>query len=129
MFNKDTTDYKGLSQRLEENVKDLRQIIEDNDKEHGYEIKDLKKEIELKEKDFKFQLEHQESEGLKKKDAEIVELTKKLAVADEKIKMLDKIVDLNSDVIDVKKLVEQLINKLPEVKISSLAVTSQESKK
>ena len=32
--------------------------------------------------------------------------------------MLDKMVDLNADVIDVKELVTNLINKLPEVKIN-----------
>jgi len=36
--------------------------------------------------------------------------------------MLDKIVDLNSDVIDIKDLVKKLIDKLPEVNLQNLTI-------
>jgi hypothetical protein len=39
--------------------------------------------------------------------------------------MLDKIVDLNADIIDVKELVVSLIKKLPEVNLQNLTVMSQ----
>lgn len=124
-----TINYEKKYYDAADELKEMDRRIEDLKKSHGYEIKDLEKGIELKEKDFEFQLAHQESEKVKELEEKNVELKQELAVSKEKISMLDKIVDLNSDVIDVKKLVEQLISKLPEVKISSLAVTSQEAKK
>ncbi len=142
MFNKKTADEliemerdmrkmeRDHADHIEATVKDYEGRLADLRQDHAHEIRDLNKDIELKKKDFDFQIAHQESETVKSKEAEIVRLTRELAVAKEKIAMLDKIVDLNSDVIDVKKLVEQLISKLPEVKISSLSVTApSEAKK
>lgn len=101
-----------------------------NDNNHAWELKTQKLEsdyaISIKEKDF--QLKHFSSEEIKKLEAKIVSLEKDLAVQKQKNEMLDKITDLNADVIDVKDLVKNLINKLPEVKISSLAVSTQPTK-
>ncbi len=102
-----------------------------NDINHSWELKTQKSEsdheIALKEKDF--QLKHFSSEEIKKLESRIVTLERDLAVQKQKNEMLDKITDLNADVIDVKDLVKNLINKLPEVKISSLAVTNQTAPK
>ncbi len=76
--------------------------------------------IELKEKDF--QLKHFESEAMKTANERINQLEKEKAVLQKEKEMLDKITDLNADVIDVKDLVKNLISKLPEIKLSSLSV-------
>lgn len=84
-------------------------------------------EIAIKEKDF--ELKHLESEKMKEANARIVELEKELAVEKKTNEMLNKITDLNADVIDVKDLVTKLIEKLPEVKINSLTTTCGNTQK
>lgn len=129
----DTTDYKTkyeiLARDFDGVLRQNQHQVEDLKRNHQFEIAKMEKDFELKARDFEFKLAHQESETVAKLNKENQELATKLAVANEKNTMLDKIVDLNSDVIDVKTLVEQLINKLPEVKINSLAVSTTESKK
>lgn len=97
-----------------------------SDLRHDFDLRiqrmESEQEIALKEKDF--ELKHFESEKVKNLEARVVDLEKELAVEKKTNEMLNKLTDLNADVIDVKSLVTNLINKLPEVKINSLAVTS-----
>ena len=101
----------------------LKQALSDND--HKYELRIQKlvsdQEIALKEKDF--EIKHFESEKVKTLNDKVVQLEKDLAVQKQKNEMLDKLTDLNADVIDVKDLVKNLISKLPEIKINSLTTT------
>jgi seryl-tRNA synthetase len=83
--------------------------------------------LALSEKDF--QIKHYESETIKSLNEKINNLEKDKAVLQKEKEMLDKITDLNADVIDVKELVKNLINKLPEVKINSLSVQSNQKDK
>lgn len=96
-----------------------------NDMRHSHELEIQRMESEhaiaLKEKDF--ELKHFESEKTKELAAKVVSLEKELAVEKKTNEMLVKITDLNADVVDVKELVTNLINKLPEVKINSIATT------
>jgi len=52
-----------------------------------------------------------------------------IAVRDQKIEMLNKIVDLNANVIDVKELVTNLINKFSDVKIGGTLTADKTVKK
>lgn len=92
---------------------------------HSWELKEQRlvasHEIALKEKEF--ELKHFESEKVKELSAKIVTLEKDLAVEKKTNEMLVKITDLNADVVDVKDLVTKLVDKLPEIKISSLSTT------
>lgn len=124
MFNKNTNfenSEVSISQRIERAI---------NDRNHFYDLKiqklESEHEIALKEKEF--ELKHFESIETKKLQDKVVQLEKDLAVQKQKNEMLDKITDLNADVIDVKDLVKNLINKLPEVKINSLSVMGQQTK-
>lgn len=76
--------------------------------------------IELKEK--KFEIEHIADERVQKAESEKIAIEKKLAVAEKENELLHKAVDTNAAIIDVKDLVAQLIEKLPEVNIKSLSV-------
>ena len=75
--------------------------------------------LALKEKEF--EIKHLADEKVKTAEDKAVKLEQDLAVAKKEIEMLVKITDLNADVIDVKDLVTNLINKLPEIKLTSLA--------
>lgn len=105
-------------------IKRLGEIIDRRDLEAELSVKRMESahELELKQKDF--EIAHLESEKLKELEAEKIDLTKQVAVLTKEIEMTKKIIELDADVIDVKDLVTKLIEKLPEVKISSLAVST-----
>lgn len=88
--------------------------------DHELEVESLRSghALELKEKEF--QIKHVADERVLKADEARKEAEKALAVAQTKVESLEKIVDVNADIIDVKELVTQLINKLPEVNITSV---------
>lgn len=101
------------------------------DLKHQHEMKIQKmeqdKELALKEKEF--ELKHFKDDEIQTAKEETAELQKKLAVAEMENKMLGKITNLNADIIDIKDLVANLINKLPEVKLSNLTVNNGPSDK
>lgn len=82
--------------------------------------KDSEKDIAIKEKEF--EVRHQMDDDKKTLLEENNTLKTKLAVAEADIKMLDRIVDLDSDIIDVKDVVNKLIDKLPNIDITQLAI-------
>ncbi len=94
--------------------------------EHGHkmEIATLNNDNQLALKEKEFELKHFKDEEVQGLQAQVNALEQDKAVLTKENEMLIKITDLNSDVIDVKELVTKLIDKLPEVKISSLALPS-----
>lgn len=93
---------------------------------HGREL-DIRrlmqeKKLALDEKDS--EIKHFKDDEIKKVKEELEVISKENAVLKKEIEMLTKITDLNADVIDVKGLVKDLINKLPSINISGLSVNS-----
>jgi hypothetical protein len=95
--------------------------------EHTNEITTLKSDhaIALKEKEF--EINHKNDDDKLKLKSEVQDLTTKLAVANETIKQLDRIIDLDGDIVNVQELIKDLIGKLPEIKITSLSVPAQQA--
>ena len=77
--------------------------------------KDAEHEIAIKEKEF--EVRHQMDDDKKALTKQVNDLTKDLAVANETIKQLDRIVDLDADIIDIKEVVNKIIDKLPNVNV------------
>lgn len=100
------------------------------DVRHSYElkIKELEKDQELALKGKDFELKHFKDETVKSLNADLVETQKENAVLESENKMLDRIVDLNKDILDVKKLVGRLIDKLPTIDLKSLTVNNGSNK-
>ena len=71
---------------------------------------------------LKFNLEHLETKKLKEKQEIIAELKEQNAVLQKENAMLDRIVDLNGDIVDIKELINTLIGKLPTIDLKSLTV-------
>jgi len=86
---------------------------------HQMEIDKLKNDHSLALSQKEFELNHSADERVKEAEGKAAESDKKLAVAAKENEMLVKITDLNKDVIDVKELVTNIINKLPTVNITS----------
>ena len=100
-------------------INNLREERRTMEQDFNHEVKDLKKDHELKLKEKEFEIKHLADERVKKAEEDVVKMREELSVAKKENEMLGKITDLNADVIDVKKLVSDLINKLPNVNITA----------
>ncbi len=120
---------------LRENASDysrsVRITTEDVDRRHRAEVGTIKLEhkatidelknahkLDLSQKEF--EIKHLSDERVKTAEDAKIEMEKKLAVSESENKQLREIADLNGDIIDIKDLVTKLIDKLPEIKLSSI---------
>ncbi len=83
-------------------------------------IKNLKTDHEIELKKKQAELDLFESVKIKSLETEVTDLKTKLAVAETKLEFMSKITDVNADVLDVKDLVNKLIEKMPTVNINSI---------
>jgi hypothetical protein len=119
MFNnKKTDEITSLKNQLKEEESSHRLALMSKEKEH---------ELTLKEKEF--ELKHFKDEEVKKLQNELNEQKQTNAVLKKENEMLDKITNLNADIIDIKDLVSNLINKLPEIKLNNLTISNERSDK
>lgn len=116
---------KSKTEKVESNKFDIRNLKSD------YDLRTLEleknHELELKEKEF--ELKHFKDEEVQKLRDSVAEKSQRIAVLEKENEMLDKIVDLNADIVDVKELVKTLISKLPNIDIKSINVTSSKESK
>ena len=110
--------YEELARECDRKLTDVR---------HNYalQIETLKHEHKLALQQKEFDLKHFKDDKVKKLNGEKVELQKKVAVLEQETMMLDKLVDVNADIIDVKELVKGLINKIPTIDLKSLTVNTK----
>lgn len=106
----------------------LKNQINEMGHNHKLELAEVRASQNLALKEKEFELKHFRDEEISQLNSKIVILEKEKAVLENKVEMLDRIVNVNAAIIDVKKLVENLINKLPEIKISNLSVSSTSEK-
>jgi len=91
---------------------------------NSFAIKNLEQEHRNEIQGMEFALETFKDTELLKRNDEINSLKQKVAVLEEKNKMLDRIIDLDADIIDVKDLVTSLIKKLPEINLKDLTINT-----
>ncbi len=104
----------------DEIIRDLKQKAKDDAHQVELDRKTAKQEADMKLKEKEFEIRHLADERVKQAEDKAIGLEQQLAVAEKEIEMLVKITDLNADVIDVKGLVKDLINKLPEIRLTAL---------
>lgn len=109
---------------LETEIDRLNKTINANKDGYAFEKRNAELEYRFALQNKDFELETFKDIELQKKDDQINELRQKVAVLEEKNKMLDRIIDLDADIIDVKDLVTNLIKKLPEINLKSINVTN-----
>lgn len=105
---------------LTREISNLKEQLKETEHRHKLTVSELIASHNLALKEKEFDLKHFKDEEISQLKGKIVDLEREKAVLENQVKMLDKIVGLNADIIDVKELVKTLINKLPEIKISSL---------
>jgi len=92
--------------------------IEEIKRENALKVKEIEANHRLEIKQKEFDLTHFKDEEVQTVQKQLNEANKHVAVLEAEKKMLDRIVDLNADVIDVKNLVKNLIDKLPTVNLT-----------
>ena len=125
LFTAKQTEFDKMSKDdLIKRIIDDGRLRDDDEHNHTQEIAELKNKHSLEKKDWEFQLAHLESEELKKIREENIKLIREKEVLAKELQMTKSIVELDSDVIDIKSLVEKLIDKLPNIDLKSLTVIS-----
>ena len=117
---KDPLFEKGL--QMSKSQQDFELRIQQLNHGHELKIKELVKDQELELKDKEFQINHFKDEKVKELRKLLTQKSEDLAVLKKENEMLDKITNLNADIIDIKDLVANLIKKLPDINITSLSV-------
>lgn len=96
--------------------------------DHEIATNKLTAENEIKIQQKEFELTHIADERVKKADDARVVAETDLKVAQKENEMLHKIVDDRADVLEIKDLVNKLLEKVPEIKIDTLSVSQQTQK-
>jgi len=122
---KDTIErYKDRIKEIDlENAKFRRkqdQDMEDTTRDHAASIQGLKQthRLELAQRDF--DMKHFKDEQLKKAEEIVVEFKQELAVLRKENDMMEKAVNINSDIVDIKDVLNKIIDKLPTINLTSL---------
>jgi len=92
-------------------------VIAKMESDHAIKINELVEDHKLVIKHKDFEIAHNADELVVKLTGELNETKKSLAVSESENKMLHEMVDQDASVIEVKELVTNLINKLPNVNI------------
>jgi len=94
---------------------------------HENELEDLKSDHAREIKDLKFKMERATETETAELKKQVTQLEQKLAVTENTIEMMDELTDLQTGMIDVKEVVNQLIKKLPSVDIKSITAGASSS--
>lgn len=103
--------------------------VNEIESKHRLERLELEKNHELALKEKEFELKHFKDDEIVKLREQIAEAKQENAVLKKENQMLEKITDLNADIIDIKSLVNNLIEKLPTINLSSLTLNGNSDKK
>lgn len=111
--------------RNKEEKKEFERTIADLKHTHGMELEkiDHKHALEIKEKEF--ELKNFKDSEILAKNQEIEKLTNRIGIVEKENEMMKKMVDINADIVDVKDVINKLIEKLPEINLSSLTVQAK----
>lgn len=82
--------------------------------------------LELLEKEF--ELEHFKDEEVSRLKKALHMNETRIAVLENENEMLDQVVDLNGDIVDIKKLIDTLVDKIPTMDFKNLTINSTNKK-
>lgn len=104
-------------------------LLAEEQHKHQLQIAGLRSDNALAIKEKEFELKHFKDDEVKKMSGDLANARQEIAVLKKENEMLAKITNLNADIIDIKSLVANLIDKLPEFKISNLTVNGNSDSK
>jgi flagellar motility protein MotE (MotC chaperone) len=97
-------------------------IVTDIEHRNDMKVEHLKSDHALALKEKEFELKHFKDAKVQELESENGKLNQRIAVLEKENEMLGKVTDLNGDIIDIKSLVNKLIEKLPNIDIKSLSL-------
>lgn len=115
------------SNKQAEAVSSEKESVKELQSKHRLEILELNKNHELALKEKEFELKHFKDEEVAKLKEELASSNQENAVLKKENQMLEKITNLNADIIDIKSLVSNLIEKLPTINLSSLTLNGSKN--
>lgn len=126
---------KSKVEMLESRVKDLldqnrtQRVAHDLElqqlhQERELAIMALRSEHELTLKQKAFEMSHLADERVKKAEDDKAKLQETVAVLSKEKEMLERVINMEADIVDVKELVNKLISKLPEVNLKNLTINT-----
>lgn len=95
---------------------------------HEHKLRDIEKDREIERREAKFAMEHAVAEGTKELIAENIKFKQENAVLKKENLVMEKVVNINKDIVDVKELVRNLVQKLPTIDLKSLSITNNGKK-
>lgn len=101
---------------------DDRETVRELESKHRLEILELNKNHELTLKEKEFELKHFKDDEIVELRTKVASVEQKNAVLEKENEMLEKITNLNADIIDIKDLVSNLIEKLPTINLQNLTL-------
>ena len=112
--------------RMNRNQKaDHEQAVKKSDSEHEIAVNELKKQHELELAQMKFEMKNQKDSEVLKYKAEADKAREDMLVLKKELEVTQKIVDINSDIVDVKDIINKLITALPKIDLNSITVNSK----
>ena len=118
----------GQKQQAQIMPEDYEKNIRDLEHKQQLALAEMESNHKLALKEKEFELKHFKDDETKKLSDELAEAKKNIAVLEKENEMLGKITNLNADIIDIKDLVVNLINKLPEIKLNNLTIQNENIK-
>lgn len=115
-----------LSDRLKAHAtEDHERALTEVKMDHELAIKELKKAHELNLAQRDFDMKNQKDVEVLKYKAEADKAREDMSVLKKELEVTLKIVDINSDIVDVKDIINKLITALPKIDLTSLTVNSK----
>lgn len=121
---------------IEDQAKVKARLIEDHERvirqmqfDTELKIANLKKDHEITLKEKAFELTHHKDVELKTMADSLTAKDVELQVAKKENEIMKQVTDLNGDILDVKDVVNKLIEKLPQINLTSLTVAQNGSPK
>lgn len=124
MFNNEKEELKARVATLEKqlNASYSKSDVENIKLENKREIATLEHNHSIKVKELEFEMKNFKDTEILEKNKEIVKLTNSNAVLTKENEMMKEMVDINADIVDVKDIINKLIDKLPEINLNKLMV-------
>lgn len=117
--------FNNKEKELNNTISTLRQINSNLEFSQSQSLKQIKFNNQQEIKEMEFKLDHIETEKLKELKQKNIDKNQKIAVLEKENKMLGEVIDLSSDIVSIKKLIENVIQKLPEINLKSLTIKNE----
>lgn len=101
---------------------DYKKLYENSKHEFEIKLKEVESDHKLELKEKEFELRHFKDDEVKSLNKDVSDKSQEIAVLKKENEMLGKITNLNADIIDIKDLVNKLVDKLPTINLSSISV-------